>query len=219
MLPNETPYLVPTDHVPTQTGQIPDKTPPLLPNETPYLVPTDHVPTQTGQTPDKTPPLLPNETPQLVPTAAAQHAPTPTGQVPTGSPTDGGGLVPQPSGNTEIPWSTLRAPTNSGPQTPGSSVVPGDPASGTPTSVLSARHNVGEQSTPVLQNVGNTHTGPAASSPSQGAPPEGELAHTGADGVGVLAGMAASLIAAGSGLVLAGRRKKDNEDEEPDAAG
>ena len=194
----------PTPH-PTPTPK-PHKVPHQVPTPTP--TPTPQV-TQQTPTPMPTPQQVPHQVPTPTPTPTPQVTQqTPTPQVPTGTPTTGGEFVPQP-GNTEVPWTTLTAQTNTGAPTPEAGVVPGDPASGTPTSVVSAGHNVGEQP---------SHIGPAALGHEQGAPPEGELAHTGADGVGVLAGMAASLIAAGSGLVIAGRRKKDDEDEDPAAA-
>jgi|GEM_PF-5744850 len=217
--PTATPHQVPTA-IPQPTQQIPTLQPGVpTPTATPHQVPTaipqqvpGQVPTATQQVPGQVPTAVPQpgqKTPTPMATPQQVSNQTPAGQVPTGTPIGAGGYVPQP-GNTDIPWSTLRAQTNSGAQTPGAGVVPGDSVSMTPASVLSAQHNVGEQP---------THTAPAALGSEQGAPPEGELAHTGADGVGLLAGMAASLVAAGSGLVLAGRRKKDDEDEEPDAAG
>lgn len=76
-------------------------------------------------------------------------------------------------------------------------------APGTSSSATSAQNNVG---------ASTSQTAPDGFGPGLGAPPEGELAHTGADGVGVLAGIAASLVAAGSGLVIAGRHRKDDEE-------
>ncbi|MBX7453111.1 LPXTG cell wall anchor domain-containing protein, partial [Mycolicibacterium sp. 3033] len=211
----------PTPHeTPTPTGQtphqVPDRQPPsqVLP---PQQTPTPHeTPTPTGQTPhqvpDRQPPsqVLP---PQQTPTP--HETPTPTGQTPhqvpdRQPPSERGhvttpGVLPQPNGARTPGQVTNQVPPVASASTH-SSQTPGQVSDGTP-----------------IHPAATADAGPlsrhatAAPTSGLGAPPEGELAHTGADGVGLLAGIAASLVAAGSGLVLAGRRREKDEEDSSDA--
>ncbi len=193
--PLTAPHLEPTPQV------APHLAPPQTPQATQAPVPQQVQAPQQMATPAQVPGQVPTAVPGQVPQQVPNQVP---GQVGQGTPTGGGG-VPQAVQRGEPDWS-LRAQTNTGSMT-SEGLVPGDHESGTSASALSAEYNRGESS---------TETAPAAFGSETGAPPEGELAHTGADGVGVLAGIAASLVAAGSGLVIAGRRREKDDEESSD---
>jgi hypothetical protein len=194
--PVPTPQQVPTP-TPTATPQPQPQSPNLVPPKqvptpTPHQVPeaippiTQQTPGQVPQVPDQVPTAIPQATPQSVPDLAT---PTPG----TGTQTPGGGQV-------------TTSTTGTGTTTPGT-IDPGTATHTTHSGTTHAATHPGAATHQARSTTGGPTGTQTAGGPS-------ELAHTGAGETGLLAGLAAALMAAGAGIVVAARRSADDREEE-----
>jgi hypothetical protein len=199
----ETPMVAP----PSVKQETPMVTPPSDPDQT---TPQVEPPSYKGETPTPvmvTPQVTGQETPMVAPPSVKQEIPqvvTPTGTgTGTGTTTPDAGVTGQTPGGTTTPASQVTTPA--GTVTP--AVTPAQTV-GTTTPAGTTNRAVTQQGQTTKQSA-STHEGAQTPSASTAGAP-GQLAHTGAGETGILAGLAAVLMAAGAGITAAARRNRDD---------